>query len=103
MLTILYGIIGGAGTGTLYAVPITTAAKWFPEKAGTAIGLTVLGFGLSPLVTAPIIAILIELVGPPQDIPVSRNSNPIGSIGVLISAKISKTILQRVSWLWQSK
>ncbi len=64
MLTILYGIIGGAGTGTVYAVPITTAAKWFPEKAGIAIGLTVLGFGLSPLLTAPIIAILIELVGP---------------------------------------
>lgn len=64
MLTILYGIIGGAGTGTVYSVPITTAAKWFPEKAGTAIGLTVLGFGLSPLITAPIITSLIELVGP---------------------------------------
>jgi len=64
MLTILYGVIGGAGTGTIYSVPITTAAKWFPEKAGTAIGLTVLGFGLSPLITAPAISTLIELVGP---------------------------------------
>ncbi|MEM2292048.1 MAG: OFA family MFS transporter [Nitrososphaerota archaeon] len=64
VLTVLYGLLGGAGTGTVYSVPITTAAKWFPEKAGTAIGLTVLGFGLSPLITAPIITSLIELVGP---------------------------------------
>lgn len=63
-LTLLYGVVGGAGTGTTYCVPITTAAKWFPDKSGTAIGLTVLGFGLSPLVTAPAISALIEMVGP---------------------------------------
>lgn len=64
MLTLLYGIIGGTGVGIMYGVPIAAAAKWFPDKAGLAIGLTVGGFGLSALITAPIIKKLIDAVGP---------------------------------------
>lgn len=64
MLTLLYGIIGGTGVGIMYGVPIAAAAKWFPDRAGLAIGLTVGGFGLSALITAPIIKKLIDAVGP---------------------------------------
>jgi len=53
-LTITYGIIGGAGVGIAYGVPLAVAAKWFPDRKGLAVGLTVIGFGLSPLVTAPL-------------------------------------------------
>lgn len=63
-LTLLYGVIGGAGVGIMYGVPIATAAKWFPDKAGLAIGLTVGGFGLSALIIAPIIKQLIDFAGP---------------------------------------
>lgn len=62
-LAILYGIIGGAGVGIAYGCPIAVAAKWFPDKGGLAIGLTVGGFGLSALFTAPIIKSLIGMVG----------------------------------------
>uniref|UniRef100_A0A7V5K239 MFS transporter n=1 Tax=Thermodesulfobacterium geofontis TaxID=1295609 RepID=A0A7V5K239_9BACT len=63
-LTLLYGVIGGAGVGVMYGAPIATSAKWFPDRGGLAIGLTVGGFGLSALVTAPIIKQLIGMVGP---------------------------------------
>lgn len=54
MLVITYGVIAGAGVGIVYGVPIAVTAKWFPDQKGIAVGLTVVGFGLSPLVTAPL-------------------------------------------------
>ncbi|MCK4571160.1 OFA family MFS transporter [Candidatus Bipolaricaulota bacterium] len=58
-LTIFYGIIGGAGVGIIYGVPIAVAAKWFPDKKGLAVGLTVMGFGLSALIMAPLMRTMI--------------------------------------------
>ncbi len=52
-LTIFYGVIGGSGVGILYGCPIAVAAKWFPDKKGLAVGLTLAGFGLSALLMAP--------------------------------------------------
>lgn len=63
MLALLYGVIGGSGVGIAYGCPIAVAAKWFPDRAGLAIGLTVGGFGLSALITAPLIKALISSVG----------------------------------------
>jgi OFA family oxalate/formate antiporter-like MFS transporter len=53
-LTIFYGVIGGSGVGILYGCPIAVAAKWFPDKKGLAVGLTLAGFGLSALLMAPL-------------------------------------------------
>lgn len=39
------GIIGGAGIGLAYVVPIAVAIKWFPDKKGMITGLAVAGFG----------------------------------------------------------
>lgn len=58
-LTLLYGVIGGAGVGIVYGCPIAVIAKWFPQKSGLAIGLTVMGFGISALVTAPLLKTMI--------------------------------------------
>lgn len=66
ILTILYGVIGGAGVGIAYGCPIAVAATWFPHKSGLAIGLTVMGFGLSGLIIAPVIGGLISSFGPLQ-------------------------------------
>jgi OFA family oxalate/formate antiporter-like MFS transporter len=63
VLTITYGVIIGAGMGIAYGPPMTVVAKWFPEKKGLAVGLILIGFGLSPLVTAPLVRILIENYG----------------------------------------
>lgn len=59
ILTLLYGVIGGAGVGIVYGCPIAVIAKWFPQKSGLAIGLTVMGFGISALITAPLMKTLI--------------------------------------------
>ncbi len=59
-LTLLYGVIGGAGTGIVYGCPIAVVAKWFPQKSGLAIGLTVMGFGISALAVAPFLKAMIN-------------------------------------------
>ena len=62
-LTITYGIIAGIGVGIAYGVPLAVVAKWFPDKKGLAVGATVIGFGLSPLITAPLAKSLIDSFG----------------------------------------
>lgn len=39
------GLIGGAGIGIAYVVPIAVGVKWFPDKKGLIAGLGVAGFG----------------------------------------------------------
>ena len=64
VLTLTYGVIAGSGVGFLYGCPIAMATRWFPERRGLAVGLTVVGFGASPLLTAPILSAVIARVGP---------------------------------------
>jgi OFA family oxalate/formate antiporter-like MFS transporter len=54
MVIITYGIVGGAGVGIVYGGPVSVATKWFPDKKGLAVGLSLLGFGASAFVTAPL-------------------------------------------------
>ena len=63
MLYIVYGIIGGIGVGIAYGVPVAVAARWFPDRRGTAVGLTLLGFGFSAFITANIAGYLIGTTG----------------------------------------
>jgi len=42
---VFIGIIGGAGIGLAYVVPIAVGVKWFPDKKGMVAGLAVAGFG----------------------------------------------------------
>lgn len=65
-LTVSYGIIGGLGIGFAYNPPIATAVRWYPVRKGLASGVVVMGFGLSPLVTAPIATALIASYGLPN-------------------------------------
>lgn len=53
-LAIVYGIIGGLGSGFVYNCPITASVTWFPDRRGLAVGLTVFGFGFSAAVMAPL-------------------------------------------------
>jgi len=63
MLYIVYGVIGGIGVGIAYGVPVAVAARWFPDRRGTAVGLTLLGFGFSAFLTANIAGYLISTAG----------------------------------------
>jgi MFS transporter, OFA family, oxalate/formate antiporter len=60
ILALTYGIIAGIGVGMAYGMPLAVVARWFPDKKGIAVGLTVVGFGLSPLITAPLAKSLID-------------------------------------------
>lgn len=62
-LTLTYGVIAGTGVGIAYGVPMVVSARWFPDQKGLAVGLTIVGFGLSPLVTAPLAKSLIDAYG----------------------------------------
>ncbi|MEM1586016.1 MAG: OFA family MFS transporter [Candidatus Bathyarchaeia archaeon] len=63
MLVFLYGVIGGLGVGIAYNCPIVVSARWFPDKRGLAVGLTVLGFGLSAAIIGPLIDYLVAILG----------------------------------------
>jgi OFA family oxalate/formate antiporter-like MFS transporter len=47
---ITIGILGGAGIGLAYVVPIAVGVKWFPDKKGLVSGLAVAGFGFGALI-----------------------------------------------------
>ncbi|MEM3784272.1 MAG: MFS transporter, partial [Candidatus Bathyarchaeia archaeon] len=62
-LVFLYGLIGGLGVGIAYNCPIVTSTRWFPDKRGLAVGLTLLGFGFSAALVGPIADFLIAGFG----------------------------------------
>ncbi|MDD1667163.1 MAG: MFS transporter, partial [Methanomicrobiales archaeon] len=62
-LALAFGVIGGIGVGIAYGVPLTLAARWFPDRRGTALGLTLLGFGISALLTGALAAVLLDRYG----------------------------------------
>ena len=63
LLDLSFGIIGGIGAGISYGCPMAVSAKWFPDKRGLAVGLTVFGFGFSAFFTANIAGYLIPGIG----------------------------------------
>jgi OFA family oxalate/formate antiporter-like MFS transporter len=66
LMCLAYGILGGAGLGLGYIIPVATLIKWFPDKRGMITGIAVAGFGAGALVTAPIAAHFIKSVGIPD-------------------------------------
>ena len=56
LLYIGYGVIGGTGLGLGYVTPVTTIAKWFPDRKGLATGMVIMGFGFGSLVMSKILA-----------------------------------------------
>lgn len=45
-VTITIGVMVGFGIGMAYALPISLAARWFPDRKGLVTGLAMAGFGL---------------------------------------------------------
>jgi len=39
------GVVGGAGIGLAYVIPIAVGVRWFPDRKGMLTGLAVAGFG----------------------------------------------------------
>lgn len=58
-LILAYGVVAGVGVGFAYVTPIATCIKWFPDKRGFIVGLSVMGFGAGSLIFAPLLEALI--------------------------------------------
>jgi OFA family oxalate/formate antiporter-like MFS transporter len=63
MLSLAYGVIGGIGIGIAYGATVAVAARWFPDRRGLAVGLTVFGVGFSAFITANLAGYLIAATG----------------------------------------
>ena len=44
------GLLGGAGIGLGYVVPIAVGMQWFPDKKGLITGIAVAGFGMGAMI-----------------------------------------------------
>jgi OFA family oxalate/formate antiporter-like MFS transporter len=58
-----YGVVVGLGNGIGYAVAVPVVSKWFPDKRGLAVGLTVGAYGAGSAVLGPLSQILITEFG----------------------------------------
>lgn len=62
-LTLSYGVLMGSGVGLSYGVPLKLIQGWFPKRRGLFSGIILGGFGLSPLLTAPLARLFLEAQG----------------------------------------
>ena len=62
-LYLFYGVMAGAGAGTIYPACLPTALKWFPDKSGSISGLVQAGASCGPFIMSPIAQWLISAYG----------------------------------------
>ncbi|NLC39960.1 MAG: OFA family MFS transporter [Clostridiaceae bacterium] len=60
-LIFTFGLIVGTACGLTYACVAPTARKWYPDRPGFAVSISVMGFGLSAVVFAPLTPKMIDL------------------------------------------
>jgi OFA family oxalate/formate antiporter-like MFS transporter len=86
-----YSVVGGIGIGLGYVTPVSTVAKWFPDKRGLVTGVVVMGFGVGAFVMSKVLApVLLS----------SANGNLVPvfvSLGVLFGV-----VLLPVTWFLQN-
>ncbi len=58
-----YGVVLGTGVGVGYVTPIGVVAKWFPDRRGLVVGISVGAFGAGSALLGPILPGLIERMG----------------------------------------
>lgn len=62
-LIVGYGVISGSGVGLVYGIPLYIVQHSNIKRAGLITGIILLGFGLSPLITAPIARSVLSSLG----------------------------------------
>lgn len=61
-----FGVMQGFGQGMIYAVLVSTAQKWYPQRKGFGSGLVIMFNGLSGLLLAPLSRMVISRYGPAE-------------------------------------
>ena len=62
-ISLTYGVLVGTGIGLLYGLPLRVVSILGHKKVGILTGITLVGFGLSPLIFAPFIGKLLDSFG----------------------------------------
>ena len=62
-LILTYGMVVGSACGLTYACIAPTARKWFADRPGFAVSVSVMGFGLAAVVFAPLKKVMISAWG----------------------------------------
>jgi OFA family oxalate/formate antiporter-like MFS transporter len=86
-----YSVVGGIGIGLGYVTPVSTVAKWFPDKRGLVTGVVVMGFGVGAFVMSKVLAPLLLSTTKGDLVPVFV------SLGVLFGV-----VLIPVAWFLQN-
>lgn len=86
-----YSVVGGIGIGLGYVTPVSTVAKWFPDKRGLVTGVVVMGFGVGAFVMSKVLAPLLLSSTKGDLVPVFV------SLGVLFGV-----VLLPVAWFLQN-
>ena len=86
-----YGVVGGIGIGLGYVTPVSTVARWFPDKKGLVTGVVVMGFGVGAFVMSKVLAPLLLASARGDLVPVFI------SLGVLFAV-----VLLPVTWFLQN-
>src|SRR5215471_16973441 len=86
-----YSVVGGIGIGLGYVTPVSTVAKWFPDKRGLVTGVVVMGFGVGAFVMSKVLAPLLLGATKGDLVPVFM------SLGVLFGI-----VLLPVTWVLQN-
>ncbi len=89
------GILGGAGIGIGYVVPIAVGIKWFPDKKGLITGLAVAGFGFG----ATLWMTLADKLGPLGGAELLKN---LGVSGTFIAFGVAYFILVEIGSYWMT-
>ncbi|MBT0727491.1 oxalate/formate MFS antiporter [Rosenbergiella australiborealis] len=50
-LYLLYGVVGGLGTGIVYIGVVGQVMRWFPQQRGFAAGMVAAGYGMGAIIT----------------------------------------------------
>jgi MFS family permease len=101
MIALLYGVIGGIGVGIAYGCPIATSSQWFPDRRGLAVGLTVLGFGFSAALIAPINDYLTAYFGGATDPSAIMATMKVLGIAFLVITVVFSTFLRTPPTGWK--
>ncbi len=84
------GLIGGAGIGLAYVVPIAVGMRWFPDKKGMITGVAVAGFGFGAMGWVKLAGSWGELIG------------SIGLSGVFLSYGVAFAVLVLIGSLFMT-